>query len=98
MDNFQFEVIAVRHEGGEHSKIVLYKVKSLSPLGSPVIIEMERMNLMIRLQAKINIGVRENPSDKTLIPVLLENINHHQYVKTVANGVAEDNLGNLPEF
>jgi hypothetical protein len=94
-----FEIIGVRHEKGDKSKIVRYKVKDLSGSWvSPDISEMDRMELFIRLGANMKFGVRENPSDNDLIPVVIENINGHFYIKTIANGIPEDNLGSLPEF
>ena len=98
MPAFEFEVVAVRHEYGDHSKIILYKVKDLLNWLAKEDAEMDRMNLVLRLQAKLLFGVRENPSDETLVPIITENINGHLYIKTVANGIPEDNLGNLPEF
>lgn len=95
----RFEVIAVRHEDGDKSKIIMYKIKDLNPIwGSSTTSETERFNLLLRLAAGITFGVRENPSDNDLIPVIRENINGYDYIKTVANSIPEDNLGNLPEF
>jgi hypothetical protein len=99
MNDFSYEVIAVRHEEGDRSKIICYKLKNLLQGGiSPTFSVMERMDIFIRIQAKISFGIRENPSDNNLVPVIAENINGHLYIKTIPNGIAEDNLGNLPEF
>lgn len=99
MFQFYFEVIGVRHENGDQSRIIRYKVKNLSGgWVSPSISEIDRIDMIIRLGGKIVFGVRENPSDNDLIPVFTENINGHVYIKTIANNIPEDNLGNLPEF
>lgn len=98
MPTFQYEVIAVRHEAGDHSKIILYKVKDLLNWLAKEDADMDRMNMIMRLGANMMFGVRENPTDKTLVPIITENINGHIYIKTIANGIPEDNLGNLPEF
>lgn len=98
MVTFQFEVIAVRHEAGDHSKIILYKVKDLLNWLAKEDAEMDRMNMIMRLGANMRFGVRENPSDETLVPIITENINGHIFIKTIANGIPEDNLGSLPEF
>jgi hypothetical protein len=94
----QFEVIAVRHEDGDRSKIIKYRIKDLTSIWASPISDMERFDLLIRLNAGITFGVRENPTDNDLIPVIRENINGHEYIKTIANNIPADNLGNLPEF
>ena len=99
MPKCDYEVIQVRHDSGDNSRIIRYKVKRLSGAWiSQSNFELDRMGIFMRLNAKIKFGVRENPSCFDLIPIITENIGGQLYIKTIANNIPEDNLGNLPEF
>ena len=96
---FSYEVIRVRHKDGDNSQIIRYEVKKLdSGWLEPKISEMDRMDMIIRLSAGVKFGVRESPHDKTLIEIKVIYVGGKPYIKTQANNISEDNLGNLPEF
>lgn len=95
MKKFSYEVIAVRHEDGEKSKIIKYKVKDLS---NGLINVFERAEMFGYLGAAIPIGVRESPEDEELVFVHIVIIGSNYYIKTIENETPDDNLGNLPEF
>ncbi len=99
MGYFNYEVFEVRHEDGDHSKIIRYKAKDLSGgwLSSKVV-EFDRSDMFIKLGAGIKFGVRENSADEDLITVITKYIGGHWYIKTIGNDIPEDNLGSLPEF